>query len=96
MTMTMTMTNESRARSTNVESVWYDFGTSDDPGRVFVVNYGPGYVNEFLPGPTGGSLEPGEQTQPDTQPYDWFTPGARRVFLPPWINGSSGEASELR
>jgi hypothetical protein len=135
-------------RSANVESVWYDFGTTESPGRVFVVKYGPGYVNEphshdtdycsivvegsveiarktfgpgairfvkafttygpivvgpdgatvieFFPGPTGGSLEPGEQTQPDTQPYDWFTPAARRVFLPPWINGSSGEASELR
>ena len=31
--------------SSDVASVWYDFGTESNPGRVFVVKYGPGYVN---------------------------------------------------
>jgi hypothetical protein len=28
----------------DVRSVWYDFGTVENPGRVFIVKYGPGYV----------------------------------------------------
>jgi hypothetical protein len=31
--------------SSNVESAWYDFGTVENPGRVFIVKYGPNYFN---------------------------------------------------
>jgi hypothetical protein len=128
-------------RSTDVQSIWYDFGTQTNPGRVFIVKYGPGYVNnphshdtdycsiviegsveiarrifgrgsirfvkaettygpitvgpegatviEFFPGPPGGvSQTPADTSGMYPQPYDFFTPAARRVFLPPWINGS--------
>ena len=128
-------------RSTDVNSVWYDFGTETNPGRVFIVKYGPGYVNnahshdtdycsiviegsieiarktfgrgsirfvkaettygpiivgpegatviEFFPGPPNGVSQPPPDTSRDyPQPYDFFTPAARRVFLPPWVNGS--------
>src|SRR5690242_1211500 len=30
--------------SRDVQSVWYDFGTEEAPGRVFIVKYGPTYV----------------------------------------------------
>jgi hypothetical protein len=126
--------------STNVESVWYDFGTDENPGRVFIVKYGPDYLNpahshdtdycsiviegsitiarktfgpgsirfvkaettygpiiagpegatviEFFPGPPGGrSVSPAEDAANPPQPYDYFTPAARRVFLSPWVNG---------
>jgi hypothetical protein len=127
--------------SSAVDSVWYDFGTESNPGRVFVVKYGPGYVNsphahdtdycsivvegsieiarktfgpgsirfvkaettygpivvgpdgatviEFFPGPSGGVSAPAAERGADSQPYDFFTPAARRVFLAPWVNGSS-------
>jgi hypothetical protein len=127
--------------STNVESVWYDFGTVENPGRVFIVKYGPNYLNpahshdtdycsiviegsiaiarktfgpgsirfvkaettygpivagpegatviEFFPGPPGGTSQaPAETAGNPPQPYDYFTPAARRVFLSPWVNGS--------
>jgi hypothetical protein len=128
-------------RSSDVESVWYDFGTVENPGRVFIVKYGPGYVNaahshdtdycsivvegsieiarktfgrgairfvkaettygpivvgpegatviEFFPGPAGGtSAAPADDAGDYPQPYDFFTPAARRVFASPWVNGS--------
>jgi hypothetical protein len=127
--------------SSDVRSVWYDFGTVENPGRVFVIKYGPGYLNtphshdtdycsiviegsveiarktfgpgsmrfvkaetsygpivagpegatviEFFPGPTGGASTPVEHTVKTPQPYDYFTPAARRVFLPPWVNGTA-------
>jgi hypothetical protein len=128
--------------STNVDSVWYDFGTAENPGRVFIVKYGPNYLNpphshdtdycsiviegsisiarktfergairfvkaettygpiiagsdgatviEFFPGPTGGKGGPPAEDAGGLppQPYDYFTPAARRVFLAPWVNGS--------
>jgi hypothetical protein len=126
--------------STNVESVWYDFGTLENPGRVFIVKYGPNYLNpphshdtdycslviegsieiarktfgrgsirfvkaettygpiiagpdgatviEFFPGPSGGTSGPPPEDMANApQPYDYFTPAARRVFLSPWVNG---------
>lgn len=127
--------------STNSESVWYDFGTEENPGRVFIVKYGPNYFNpphshdtdycsiviegsieiarktfergsirfvkaetmygpivagpdgatviEFFPGPPGGKSKAQPPDAVNTpQPYDFFTPAARRVFLSPWVNGS--------
>jgi hypothetical protein len=127
--------------STNVESVWYDFGTTENPGRVFIVKYGPDYLNpahshdtdycsiviegsisiarkkfdrgairfvkahttygpiiagpegatviEFFPGPATGKTEPADDDSANApQPYDYFTPASRRVFLAPWVNGS--------
>ncbi len=36
--------SESPGPSRDVQSVWYDFGTTESPGRVFIVKYGPTYV----------------------------------------------------